>query len=385
MFTLHSIRRSQTLGTFHGRSLALAGLLAALAAGCSGQSGSGSDKSRQAPQAVAVEVTEIARGPIERVLMASSSLEAEQEVKIIARTANQLVQLLVEEGDQVTDDQLLVRLEDDLQRTALAKAENQAAKAREEFERQESLHRQELISEQVFRDARYDLKQLELSVDDARRELSYTEIKAPFAGTITRRMVKLGDEVTNGQHLFDVVDFDSIVARLYVPEKELGSLELYQEARVTATAFPDEKFKAHIQRISPIVEANSGMVKVTIAFKDIGPLRPGMYIDASIVVATKTDAVLVPKRALAYDGDQQYVFRLKDDRTVERLALDGGLEDAMMVESVALIQPDDQIVIAGQTGLKDGAKVRLPGDPKETADEDPEEDTWISRIFGKKG
>ncbi len=347
-----------------GATIALA---AGLSASCS--EGTHSPGQRDGKQsAVPVEVTTIARGPIERVLMASSSLEAEQEVRIIARTANRVVRLLVEEGDLVAEDQLLAKLEDDIQKTALAKTENQTAKAREEFKRQESLYQQNLISAQAYHNSRYDLKQLELSVEDAKRELAYTEIRASIAGTIARRFLKLGDEVSNGQHLFDIVDFNSIVARLFVPDKELSVLELNQETRVTANALPGKQFKAHIGRISPIVEANSGMIKVTIAFNDIGPLRPGMYINAGIVVETKLDAILIPQRALIYDGDQQFVFRLKPGRRVEKLQIDPGLEDAFMVESKSEIHPGDQIIIAGQTGLKDGTLVRLPGDPQHSVD-----------------
>ena len=357
-------------------------LFGGLLSACSKSSRSSNGNSNSANQAIAVEVTEIKQGPIERLVMTSRELEAEQQVKVVSKTANRVVQLMVEEGDQVAQDQLLARLEDDTQRTALSKAENQAAKSREEFERQKKLHTQELISDQIFRDARYDLKQLELSVEDATRELAYTEIRAPIAGTITSRLIKLGDEISNGQHLFDIVDFNSIVARLYVPEKELGVLELYQEVRVTATAFPDQAFNAHVLRISPIIEANSGMVKVTVAFKKIGLLRPGMYVDAGIVVETKSDAVLIPKRALAFDGDQLYVFRLKDDRKVERIRLKTGLDDAFWVESLDQITPQDQIVIAGQTGLKDGSLVRLPGDPEPEDDDGKKKQGWFAGLFG---
>lgn len=363
--------------------LALLLVALGLSTGCSQGGNNDSGQANRTPQAIAVEVTEIKRGPIERLLMTSRQLEAEQAVKVVARTANRLVQLLVEEGDIVAKNQLLARLEDDIQRTALKKAENNTAKAREEFQRQESLHQQELISDQVYRDARYDLKQLELSVEDAQRELRYTEIRAPIAGTITSRQVKLGDEISMGQDLFDIVDFKSIVARVFVPEKELGALEIYQEARVAATAFPNQTFQGHVLRISPIVEANSGMVKVTIAFKTIGPLRPGMYVDVGIVVETKPDATLIPKRALAYDGDQQYVFRLKEDRKVERIRLKPGLDAPLWLESLAHISPGDQIVIAGQTGLKDGSLVRLPGDPDPKPPETKPQG-WFAKLFGQE-
>ncbi len=344
--------------------IAIFALCAGLWTGCSQWFPAPKKADDRKPPAILVEVTEIALGPIERVLTTSSSLEAEQEVRVIARTANRVIRLLVEEGDLVDKNQLLAQLEDDVQKSALLKAENQTAKAREEFKRQESLFQQNLISEQVFQDSRYDLKQLELSLEDAKRELGYTEIRAPIAGTIARRFLKLGDEVSNGQHLFDIVDFNSIVARLFIPEKELGALKIGQQVRVTANAFPNQPFKAYVNRISPIVEAGAGMIKVTVAFNHIGPLRPGMSVNAGIVVETKPDAVLVPKQALTYDGDRQYVFRLKPGRQVERIQIDPGLEDAFMIEALSEIQPGDQIVIAGQTGLKDNARVRLPNDPK---------------------
>ena len=327
--------------------------------GCSLQFGKGREEETDKTASVPVERALVGRGPIERVLQATSSLEAEQEVRVLSRSSNRVIELLVEEGDVVAEDQLLVRLENDLQKTSLARAENQEAKAREEFERQDVLYRQDLISDQVHRDLLYDLKGLELSVRDARRELGYTSIEAPIAGTIVRRMVKLGDEITAGQHLFDIIDFDSTVARLYIPERELGILEAGQEVRVTAIAFPGRTFPAHIERISPVIEAGSGMVRVTIAFDDLGPLRPGMSIEAGIVVDTRNDAVLVPKQALTYDGDQQYVFRILPDDTVERLQLDPGLENSLMIEARSGIDEGDAIVIAGQAGLKHGSLVRV--------------------------
>ena len=119
-------------------ALPLLALGMTLLVGCSEEGSSRSSDGYPASKAVAVEVTEVTRGPIERLLMTSRELVAEQEVKVVSRTANRVVQLLVEEGDVVQENQLLARLEDDIQRTALAKAENQANKSREEFARQQS-------------------------------------------------------------------------------------------------------------------------------------------------------------------------------------------------------------------------------------------------------
>ncbi len=334
----------------------------ALLAGCAPEKKESKDKDALA--AIPVEVQPIQRGPIESALRTFATLEAEQEVKVFARTANRVMELLVEEGSAVEKDAVLVRLDDSNQKVMVAKAENALAKSRAEFERLEVLHEQKLIADQVFTDARYELRQLELALEEAQRELDYTIIRAPLRGVISKRLVKLGDLVSNAQHLFDIVDFDSIVARIYVPEKNLASLATNQPARVNATALVGREFLGRVRRVAPVVDAKSGTVKVTIGFEDLGPLRPGMYVDVELILDRKNDAVLLSKRALVLDGDQTYAFRLGPDRKVQRLLVEPRASDRLHVEPMTGFNEGDQVVVAGQTGLKDGALVRIPGDPE---------------------
>lgn len=332
--------------------------------GCRKGSDDEKDPKKEAKDdALPVEVTTLSRGSIEATLRNSTHLEAEAEVKVFARTANRVTALLVEEGDVVAKDQVLVRLDNDIQKTAYGKAQASLEKARLEFDREKALFEQKLVSEQVFNNFKYELRQLELALEDAQRGLEYTEVRAPIAGTISLRLVKQGDLVNLNQHLFDIVDFNSMVARIYVPEKSLPDLRLDQPARVTATPFGGREFAGYVKRIAPVVESKTGTVKVTIGFKEIGPLRPGMYVDVELVTAKRTDALLVTKRALLYDGELSYVFRLLPERKVERVLVEPRITDKLNIEPASGFKEGDQIVIAGQTGLKDGAKVRLPGDP----------------------
>lgn len=349
------------------RWLVLAPLMTALLlAGCSKGPDANKPKDDKKPkdESVPVEVETIKRGRIEAILKSSTNLEAEEEVKIFSRTSNPVIELLTEEGEIVKKDQVLVRLENDIQKIQVAKAESQLLKAKQEFVRQKSLYDQKLISDQVYQDATHELRQLELSLEDAQRQLDYTEIRAPINGTITKRLVKVGDQVTANQHLFDIIDFDSIVARIYVPEKNLPALSLKQTARVTTSALGTNVFKGYVKRISPVVESKTGTVKVTLGMEHQNLLRPGMYVETELVLATKDDAVLVPKRALVYDRDQLFIYRLMPERKVMRLLMEPNLMDRDFLEPTDGVKEGDQIVVAGQAGLKDGAKVRLPGDPK---------------------
>ncbi len=332
-----------------------------------GKDGKKDDEDEETP--VPVEVTSLRRGEIESVLRSTTNLEAESSVKVYSQAARLVQELLVEEGDHVERHQVLLRLQDDEQRSALAKIKSQYEKEGREYDRQKRLFMKELISEELFNNATYEMDQLAISMEDAERELSYAEVRAPFSGTITGRLVNLGDQVTVGQHLFDLVDFDSIVARIYVPEKDLPRLKVGQTAWVTSQSGAGAT-RGEVQRISPIIDPQTGTVKVTIAFDGHGEVRPGMYVDVNLVTEIHRDALLVPKRALIYDQDQIFVYRLGEERRVERLLIESILEDRENVEPTGGLQEGDEIVIAGQAGLKDNALVRLPGDPDPEAEDD---------------
>jgi membrane fusion protein (multidrug efflux system) len=318
----------------------------------------GEEAEEDKEEAVPVQLASLGRGQIEAVLRFSTNLEAEKEVQVLAEAAREIKQLLVEEGDRVRRGQVLIRLEDEEQRTEVSRIESQLGKAHKELLRRENLFKQELISEQEFNDANYDVEQLELAIHDAKRQLSYTEVKAPISGTVTQRLVKVGDHISINQHLFDIIDFNSIVARVYVPEKELVRLKKGQVARITAQALGNEARFGAIDRIAPIVDSRSGTVKVTVAMPASEGLRPGMYVSVDLVTETHDEALLVPKRALVYDDDQIFVFRMAEEGRVERLMIAAVLEDQDNIEPAGVLEEGDRIIIAGQAGLKNGSLVR---------------------------
>ena len=325
-------------------------------------------------EAVPVEIIALSRGRIEAVLRFSTNLEAENEVQVFSEAERKVTRLLVEEGDDVEKGQLLIRLQDEKQRTEVARVEGQLAKARREYERQTKLWEQQLISEETYTEATYNLEQLELALRDAKRELGYTEVRAPIRGTITERFVNVGDQITVNQHLFDIVDFDSIVARVYVPEKELYRLKPGQVARLYAEAAGSEARSGTVDRLAPRVDPKSGTVKVTVTIPRSENLLPGMYVTVELITEVHEDAVLVPKKALVYDADQIFVFRMKEDDTVERLLIEAALQDRDNIEPASILAAGDRVVVGGQSSLKDGSMVRLVGTEK-PQEEDGEEET----------
>jgi membrane fusion protein (multidrug efflux system) len=244
----------------------------------------------------------------------------------------------------------------------VAKTEILLAKAEQELGRQKSLRERDLSSEQTLIDAQYEYDQQKIALEDAKRELSYTQVQAPIRGIVTERMVNIGDQVQIGQVLFHIIDFESLVARIYVPEKYLRQLREGQNARLTAPAIREEPYKASVLRVSPVVDSRTGTVKVTLAVGGQPGLRPGLFADVELVTAVNQNALLVPKRALVYDSDQVFVYRLGDERRVRRLLVQPALSDKDFIEPAAGLSEGDTIVIAGQTGLRDGVRVSLVGE-----------------------
>jgi len=331
-----------------------------------GESSENDSEDGEEDEAVPVEVVELGRGRIESILRFSTNLEAESEVQVFSEAARKVTQLLVEEGDIVRKGQVLIRLQNEAQQTELTRVKSQLENARQEHIRQTNLYEQQLISIDDYNDVTYQLEQLELSLQDAEREMGYTQVRAPISGTITERFVNVGDYVTVNQRLFDIIDFDSIVARIYVPEKELSRLGVGQDARILAEAAGADGRRGAVDRIAPRVDPRSGTVKVTVAIPPSEGLLPGMYVTVELITDVHDDAVLVPKKALVYDADQLFVFRLLEDDTVERLLIKAILEDRDNIEPVGILGVGDRIVVAGQASLKDGSKIRTVGAAAET-------------------
>ena len=353
--------------TLFACALALAGCSAEFSSKKGGEAAEKKAGKARKEKAVLVELAEVKRGMIESILERSAPLEAEVRVEVKARTSNPAIELLVEEGDKVDKGQILLRLENDKQKNDHDQALSQLEKTRIEYERQENLYKDNLISEQAFRNAKFDLSQRQLSAETAQRQLEYTEVRAPIKGTITLRSVKVGDNVSTGSTIFEIIDFESTVAVVHVPEQYLPQLRPDMAARLISNTLDDKIFPAHVKRISPIVEARAGTIKVTVGVNQLGALRPGMWVDVELVLETKQDAVLIPKKSIVYDNDQTFAYKMHTStngvRSVKRQLVLPQNADKVHIEPIEGFAVGEKVVIAGQSGLKEDSKIRQVGDP----------------------
>lgn len=180
-----------------------------------------------------------------------------------------------------------------------------------------------------------------------------------------------GNLIGQSTKLFTLVNMNEKILKVYVAESEVGKLEVGQPVKLSSDFLRDREFEGRIKRISPVVDPESGTFTATVELLSDDPvLRPGMFLNVQIILDTRDDAVLVPKKAVVYESGVPYVFAV-EDTVARRIRLDIGFENSYSIEALSDIAEGDEIIVVGQSGLKDLAKVKVvvaDGEPLQEPD-----------------
>ena len=215
------------------------------------------------------------------------------------------------------------------------------------------------MSAGAFENLKYDLDNHHAANDIAQLNLSYSAIRAPFAGVVAERHVKLGKELAVGAPIFRVTDPTPLKASVFVPERELARLKPGQPANVAADALAGRRFPAHVKLVSPMVDAATATFKVTLEVDDPkGDLKPGMFARVGIVFERRADTLTIPRVALLDSDGSSNVFVVSSGKAEQR-AIKTGLANSGRIEVVQGLDGAEQVVVVGQNGLKDGNPVRV--------------------------
>jgi HlyD family secretion protein len=357
--------------------------------------------------------------PLTRTLQFSARVQTPQRVDIGATVTGRVAAVLVQEGDAIAAGAVLLRLEDDEARAALAQAEaaRQQALARRDSQRavqrpaadaaldqthatlataeRDLARAKELVAQGFVSAARIDEAQravdiaraqrdsakaaataqradgaegvaavaqwqaAQAAVQVARARLDQSTLRAPAAGRVLLRAAEPGQIVQPGRALLTLGVAGPVELVALVDERFLGQLQTGQKASAVADAFPRQPFEATVQRLAPAVDAQRGAVDVRLRLPGQPPafLREDMTLSVEVVTGQRDAARVLPLRVLrgAAVGDRAELLVAEDGRARVR-PVKLGLRTLDRVEVLEGLA-DGELVLA-DPGLDEGSRVR---------------------------
>lgn len=317
-------------------------------------------------------------------------IRAQQFVEVRARVEGFLEQMLFEEGTHVNKDQVLFIINQDQYiakvdkaKAQLKKDEAQARKAERDLERIRPLYEQNAASQLDLDNAiaAYEMAvatvgMSQADLDQAEQELGYTMVTSPISGNISERYVDLGTLVgTSGKSLLAtvvksdtvLVDF-SMTALDYLKSKErnitIGQKDSTRTWQPTVTiTLPDNTtypYNGIVDFAEPQVDPRTGTFSVRAEMPNPKQvLLPGQFTKVRLLLDVRSNATVVPQKALIIEKGGAYIYVMRKDSTVEKRFIELGPEFGNSTVVERGLVPDENIVVEGYHKLTPGIKVKV--------------------------
>lgn len=330
-----------------------------------------------------VEVARVQALDLQDDAQAVGNLRSRQGVIVRPEVAGRIAQLGFTDGQAVKKGQLLVQLDDVLQRAELKQAEAQLSIAQANFNRNKDLVAQNFVAQRVLDESSANLDVARAQVQLAQARLSRMKIVAPFDGITGIKSVGFGDYIKDGADIVNLEDISAVFTDFRLPERYLSKLVRGQTVETTLDAVPGKTFTGLIEAIDPQLDANGRNVLVRARIDNrAAQLRPGMFARVRVLFGERKGALMVPEEALVPQGNKQFVIKVVDaepdapgkpatvaskpgepqkpSKIARRVEVKTGLRRDGKVELTEGVKPGDVVVTAGQQRLqRDGAPVRV--------------------------
>ena len=242
----------------------MAGASGGLAASAPNAAASSPTSAASAPVArpAGVEVAKVEKMQLQDDAQSVGSLRSRQSVMLRPEVAGRIKQLGFTDGQRVRKGQVLVQLDDVLQRAEIKQAQAQVSIALANLKRNQELVAQNFVAQRVLEESAANLQVVEAQLALSCARLSRMAILAPFDATVGIRVVNIGDFVKDGADLINLEDTSSMFVDFRLPERFQGKVRLQQPVELTLDAFPGRAFKARIEAIDPLLDVNGRSVGV---------------------------------------------------------------------------------------------------------------------------
>lgn len=332
------------------------------------------------PESVSTAVAELAVW--QPRLKAVGSVEAVQGVLASSELAGTVVEIAFKSGQTVEPGDLLVRLDTSIEEAQLAAAEANLELAELSLKRARELRETRSNSQAALDSAFATQKGAEAQVRNVQAAIEKKTVRAPFAGHLGIRRVDLGQFIGSGEPIVSIQSFEPIYVDFWMPQQNLARLSVGQTVQVKADTAPDDMQVGELTTISPEVDAATRNVRCRATFANGNSvLRPGMFVDATVVLPDNTPVLSIPATSVIYApyGNSVYVVEeTKDEDSGESyLAANQkfvrlGERRGDFVAVTSGLEEGATIVSSGAFKLRNGARVAVFNDLAPEAVLDPQ-------------
>lgn len=319
-----------------------------------------------------VTAVAVAQRRVEVLERSVAKLQSPQSPVVAAETSGRVVEVLVDAGNEVKMGDTLANLDGAAQGHNQQAAEANAKKLEALLENQErtvirleDLVRRELAAESTLDEATSQRAALKAQLDEARaqaeeasRNLRQTRIISPVTGMVQAKRISVGDFVSVGQPLFDLVVSQRLQAIAPFPETVGSSLQVGQKAYVAPVGSAADSIEATVTELRPQIGLRSRAIDVIIEFDNPGGWRPGGSVTVSVVVGARDQSLTVPSESVVRRPAGNVVYVVEEGVARQR-QVELGVQSAAWIEILQGLDPSDLVVQNGAGFMTDGAPVAV--------------------------
>ncbi len=299
----------------------------------------------------------------EPYLAAVGSVVATQNVFITTEVAGQVETILFESGQSVTAGDVILQLDDSVDKAELNGLIAQGKLAKLQFDRNAKLVKDRSVSQSEYDRLRSELDIAEAAIASKRAVIDKKSIRAPFSGRLGIRDVNIGQYVTPGMHILSLQALDPVYVDYSLPERHFYRIKIGQKVLVQVQAHPGKMFAGEVTAIDPGVDPGTRTLRARATLDNPQQrLRHGMFTEVQTVLPVRNNILTLPRTAIAYKPYGASVFLItteNDSSQVQRKPVKTGEVRDGRVEIIEGLNAGDVVVSAGQVKLRNGQQVKI--------------------------
>ncbi len=304
-----------------------------------------------------VNVTEIKPGQFTNYVQIQGKIDAQDNVTAYPQMQGTITNIYVRVGQHVSKGQLLVQLDNSVLKQNIAQAQAQVDLASTVYQRQKNLWDQKIGTEIQFLQAKTNLEAGQKQVAALKQQSDMYTIKSPINGTIDQMDLKLGQVGTPGQTGIRIVNADVLKVKADVPESYSGTVNQGDKVKILV---PDanDSLVTNITFAAKVIDPTSRSFAVEVKLPERKTLRPNMTVILNIASYVKSNAIVIPVKAIQKSENGDYVF-VNNNGTAKKVVIKAGTTYGGQTEILSGLKAGDMLVTDGASDIEDGDRIQV--------------------------